>query len=90
MPLFLLVSDITVTVFPRHLMIFFVLVIPLLLDDTRRVMESWGASGKFDPFVNVYEVSIASRLFVLHILTTIHIPALIPAYYSWFVKQRNF
>ena len=65
-------------------MIFFVSVIPLLLDDTRRVMESWGTSGNFDPFVNIYEVSIASpsQLLLTHILTIIHILALIPAYYS--------
>lgn len=89
MPLFLLVSNTTVAFHPRRMLIFFVLVIPLLLDDTRRVMESWGASGKFDPFVNVYEASIASRLLLPHTLTIIHIPALIPAYYSWFVKHRN-
>ena len=33
------------------------LVLPYLLDDTRRVMSSWGDSGKFDPFEKVYEVS---------------------------------
>ena len=33
------------------------LVLPYLLDDTRRVMGSWGDSGKFDPFEKVYEVS---------------------------------
>ena len=83
MPHFLLVSNTTVTFLPhRLLLIILELVIPLLLDDTRRVMESWGASGKFDPFDNVYEVSIASHLLLLHILTTIHILALVPAYYS--------
>ncbi|KDR80096.1 hypothetical protein GALMADRAFT_92315 [Galerina marginata CBS 339.88] len=30
--------------------------IPYLVEDTRRVMESWGSSGKFDPFENVYEL----------------------------------
>ncbi|KAF8183163.1 cytochrome P450 [Pholiota molesta] len=30
--------------------------IPLLLEDTRRMMEGWGTSGKFDPFDNVYEL----------------------------------
>ncbi|KJA23068.1 hypothetical protein HYPSUDRAFT_138141 [Hypholoma sublateritium FD-334 SS-4] len=30
--------------------------IPQLLDDTRRIMEGWGPSGKFDPFDNVYEL----------------------------------
>ena len=64
MPHFLLVSNTTVTFLPhRLLLIILELVIPLLLDDTRRVMESWGASGKFDPFVNVYEVRIARHLF---------------------------
>ena len=82
-PLFLLVSKTTAIFLPRRLLlIFFVLVIPLLLDDTRRVMESWGPSGKFDPFDNVYEVNIASHLLLLYILTAVHIPALIPAYYS--------
>lgn len=91
MPLFRLVSNTTMTVTfpPRHLLIFFVLVIPLLLDDTRRVMETWGTSGKFDPFVNVYEVCDASHLLLPQALTAIHIPALIPAYYSWFVEHRN-
>lgn len=41
-------------------------------------MESWGASGKFDPFVNVYEVGIIGRILLPHILTTIYISALIP------------
>lgn len=81
-PLFLLVSNTTIIFLPRRLLIFHVLVIPLLLDDTRKVMESWGASGKFDPFVNVYEVCIASRLLLPHILTPNHFPALIPAYCS--------
>ena len=71
-PLFLLVSKTTAIFLPRRLLlIFFVLVIPLLLDDTRRVMESWGPSGKFDPFDNVYEVNIASHLLLLYILTAI-------------------
>ena len=82
MPIFLLVTNPTFIFLPRRMLIFFVLVIPLLLDDTRRVMESWGTSGNFDPFVNVYEESIASRLLLHHILTTIRIPALIPACYS--------
>lgn len=31
-------------------------VIPCILEDCRRVMTSWGASGAFDPFDKVYEV----------------------------------
>ncbi|KAG2008396.1 cytochrome P450 [Coprinopsis cinerea AmutBmut pab1-1] len=30
--------------------------IPILLEDSRRQMESWGTSGKFDPFEKVYEL----------------------------------
>jgi hypothetical protein len=37
-------------------------VIPLLLEDTRKMMEGWGTSGKFDPFDNVYEVSVIKSL----------------------------
>ena len=43
----------------------FISVIPLLLDDTRRIMESWGTSGIFDPFDNVYEASLANHLLLL-------------------------
>ena len=32
------------------------LVIPCILEDSRRLMESWGSAGKFDPFEKVYEV----------------------------------
>lgn len=32
-------------------------VIPLILEDTRVKMESWGAAGTFDPFDKIYEVS---------------------------------
>jgi sterol 14-demethylase len=32
-------------------------VIPCLLEDTRKMMESWGSLGQFDPFENVYQVS---------------------------------
>lgn len=57
-PLFLLVSNAAnVSVLHCHLKLS-ISVIPLLLDDTRRVMESWGVSGNFDPFDNVYEVSV--------------------------------
>jgi hypothetical protein len=31
-------------------------VIPALLEDSRRVMETWGKSGTFDPFEKIYEV----------------------------------
>ncbi|KAH9478669.1 Cytochrome P450 monooxygenase claM [Psilocybe cubensis] len=34
--------------------------IPYLLEDTRKIMEGWGTSGKFDPFENVYELTIRS------------------------------
>ncbi|KAF8960328.1 cytochrome P450 [Flammula alnicola] len=30
--------------------------IPYLLEDTRKMMEGWGSSGKFDPFDKVYEL----------------------------------
>ncbi|KAF9568692.1 cytochrome P450 [Agrocybe pediades] len=30
--------------------------IPLLLQDARRMMEGWGSSGQLDPFENVYEL----------------------------------
>lgn len=33
-----------------------VLVIPRLLEDSRKQMESWGSAGTFDPFDKVYEV----------------------------------
>jgi hypothetical protein len=68
MPLFLLVSNVTHVTFIlclRCLLNFLVSVIPLLLDDTCRIMESWGASGIFDPFDNVYEVSTFAQLFLL-------------------------
>jgi len=52
---------------------FFISVIPYLLDDTRRVMENWGTSGKFDPFDNVYEVSLTIHRLFTPILTIIHI-----------------
>ena len=55
--LFHLVSNAT-AVLLRHFLAFFIPVIPYLLDDTRRLMESWGASGNFDPFDNIYEVGI--------------------------------
>ena len=32
------------------------LVIPPILEDCQRKMQSWGTSGTFDPFTNVYEV----------------------------------
>lgn len=31
-------------------------VIPRLLEDSRKQMESWGSAGTFDPFDKVYEV----------------------------------
>lgn len=35
-------------------------VMPQLLEDSRKVMEKWGNSGKFDPFEKIYEVSVFS------------------------------
>lgn len=31
--------------------------IPCILEDSRRLMESWGTAGKFDPFEKVYELT---------------------------------
>ncbi|RDB29921.1 Lanosterol 14-alpha demethylase [Hypsizygus marmoreus] len=36
--------------------------IPLILEDSRKVMETWGASGTFDPFENVYELIFQTTL----------------------------
>jgi hypothetical protein len=33
-------------------------VIAPILEDCRRVMDSWGASGTFDPFNKIYEVCL--------------------------------
>jgi len=41
----------------HHQLIFFLAVIPLLLEDSREMMEHWGSLGQLDPFENVYEVS---------------------------------
>ncbi|KAF9467869.1 cytochrome P450 [Collybia nuda] len=30
--------------------------IPIILEDSRRMMETWGASGTFDPFDKIYEL----------------------------------
>ncbi|TFK34453.1 cytochrome P450 [Crucibulum laeve] len=30
--------------------------IPHILDDSRRIMESWGTNGRFDPFDKIYEL----------------------------------
>ncbi|KAF9066807.1 cytochrome P450 [Rhodocollybia butyracea] len=32
------------------------MLIPVMLEDSRRMMETWGNSGSFDPFDNVYEL----------------------------------
>ncbi|KAF5379198.1 hypothetical protein D9615_005905 [Tricholomella constricta] len=34
--------------------------IPLILDDARRIMETWGTSGKFDPFDSIYTTTLRS------------------------------
>ncbi|KAG5654445.1 hypothetical protein H0H81_002635 [Sphagnurus paluster] len=36
--------------------------IPLILDDSRRIMETWGSAGKFDPFDNVYTLLFQTTL----------------------------
>ena len=45
---------------PHHsltiLMLHLVPVIPQILEDSRRVIHSWGYSGKLDPFERIYEV----------------------------------
>ena len=33
-------------------------VLPHLLEDSRKVMERWGTSGRFDPFEKIYDVGI--------------------------------
>ena len=33
-------------------------VLPHLLEDARKVMETWGTSGRFDPFEKIYDVGI--------------------------------
>src|ERR1700761_4208713 len=33
-------------------------VIPAILEDSRRILESYSTSGTFDPFEKVYEVSL--------------------------------
>lgn len=32
------------------------LVIPVVLEDSRKFMENWGSSGTFEPFDKIYEV----------------------------------
>jgi hypothetical protein len=41
------------------------LVIPPILADIRNTMESWGESGRFDPFDDVYYVSLVYLSFLL-------------------------
>ncbi|KAG5351373.1 hypothetical protein C0989_006807 [Termitomyces sp. Mn162] len=36
--------------------------IPLILDDSRRIMESWGTSGRFDPFESIYSLLFQTTL----------------------------
>ena len=33
-------------------------VVPMILEDTRMKMQSWGAAGTFDPFDKIYEASL--------------------------------
>jgi hypothetical protein len=37
-------------------------VIPAILKDSQEKMETWGASGTFDPFDKIYEVSASCSL----------------------------
>ena len=87
MPLFLLVSNVAVVVFLHNILC---TVIPYLLDDTHRVMEGWGASGKFDPFDNVYEVSVTIHHLLLSYQRLFTFAALIPAYHTQFVVCGDF
>lgn len=43
-------------------------VTPPMLEDSRRIMESYGQEGSFDPFKLVYEVRISVVLISLDIL----------------------
>ncbi|KAG6854089.1 hypothetical protein C0991_010502 [Blastosporella zonata] len=36
--------------------------IPLILDDSRRIMETWGTSGRFDPFESIYSLLFQTTL----------------------------
>ncbi|KAG5643635.1 hypothetical protein DXG03_000561 [Asterophora parasitica] len=36
--------------------------IPLILEDSRRIMSTWGTSGKFDPFENIYALLFQTTL----------------------------
>ncbi|KAK0203550.1 cytochrome P450 [Desarmillaria ectypa] len=36
--------------------------IPLLLEDSRRIMEGWGDSGVFDPFKKIYELTFQTTV----------------------------
>ena len=70
-----------------------VTVIPQLLDDTRRIMEGWGPSGKFDPFDNVYEVSKNSLIgtdFLINSNSLLSPPACLPVDHPQSVSDRDF
>ncbi|KAF9445805.1 cytochrome P450 [Macrolepiota fuliginosa MF-IS2] len=36
--------------------------IPHLLEDSRKVMERWGTTGRFDPFENIYELTFQTTI----------------------------
>jgi hypothetical protein len=38
------------------------IVIPAILEDSRKTMETWGVSGTFDPFDKIYEVGVPLEL----------------------------
>jgi sterol 14-demethylase len=49
------------------------LVIPIILEDSRRTMETWGTSGTFNPFEKIYEVSFSLLSnFLPHLLMKHH------------------
>ncbi|PPQ80554.1 hypothetical protein CVT25_001588 [Psilocybe cyanescens] len=51
--------------------------IPCLLEDTRKIMEGWGTSGKFDPFENVYELLFQLTIRSLSCVEISNDPALV-------------
>ncbi len=54
-------------------------VIPLLLEDSRRMLEGWGDSGVLDPFKKIYEVrvpvsNVVLSAFPIKTLPIAHVP----------------
>lgn len=65
------------------------IVIPFLLEDTRQMMESWGASGKLDPFDKVYEVRVCSAPFVSALIVLFPFVGPLPADHPQSVMYGN-